>query len=332
MRDYGYMKNLNEDIKTGNFRSLYLLHGEEAYLKKQYKDKLTKAIFPDGDTMNYSYFEGKGIVATELIDLAETMPFFAERRLIVVENSGFFKSASPELADYIKGMPDTACFIFVESEVDKRGKLYKAVKDKGCIVEMGRQDEKTLLLWIGGNMKREGKLIKESTAKYLVGKVGSDMESLEKEMEKLFSYTLGKTEVTMQDVDDICTTQITNKIFEMVEAVAEKQQKKALDYYYDLLALKEPPMRILYLLTRQFKLLLEVKELLKKGYDKSQIAKTVGLHPFVAGKYMKQCKTFSKEELRDIMEEAALTEELVKTGRLNDRMSVELFIVKYSTL
>ena len=134
----------------------------------------------------------------------------------------------------------------------------------------------------------------------------------------------------MQDVDDICTTQITNKIFEMVEAVAEKQQKKALDYYYDLLALKEPPMRILYLLTRQFKLLLEVKELLKKGYDKPQIAKMAGLHPFVAGKYMKQCRTFSKEELRDIMEEAALTEELVKTGRLNDRMSVELFIVKYS--
>ena len=324
------MKNLNEDIKTGNFRPVYLLYGEEAYLKKQYKEKLTKAIFPDGDTMNYSYFEGKGIAVTELIDLGETMPFFAERRLIVVENSGFFKSATPELADYMKAMPDTTCFIFVESEVDKRGKLFKAVKDKGCVVEMGRQDEKTLLLWIASNMKREGKQIKESTARYLVAKTGADMENLEKEMEKLFSYTLGETEITMQDVDDICTTQITNKIFEMVEAVAEKQQKKALDYYYDLLALKEPPMRILYLLTRQFKLLLEVKELLKKGYDKSQIAKTAGLHPFVAGKYMKQCQTFSKEELRDIMEEAALTEELVKTGRLNDRMSVELFIVKYS--
>lgn len=324
------MRNLNEDIKTGNFRPVYLLYGEEAYLKKQYRDKLTKAIFPDGDTMNYSYFEGKGIAVTELIDLGETMPFFAERRLIVVENSGFFKNATPELADYMKVMPDTTCFIFIESEVDKRGKLFKAVKDKGCVVEMGRQDEKTLLIWIASNMKREGKLIKESTARYLVAKTGADMENLEKEMEKLFSYTLGRGEVTMEDVDDICTTQITNKIFEMVEAVAEKQQKKALDYYYDLLALKEPPMRILYLLTRQFKLLLQVKELLKKGFDKSQIAKTVGLHPFVTGKYMKQCKTFSKEELREIMEEAVLTEELVKTGRLNDRMSVELFIVKYS--
>lgn len=324
------MKSLNEDIKSGVFRQTYLLYGEEAYLKKQYKDKLTKAILPEGDTVNYAYYEGKGIQPGELIDLAETMPFFAERRLIVVENSGFFKNASPELADYIRTMPETACFLFVENEVDKRGKLYKAVKEKGRIAEMGRQDEKTLLYWIAGNVKKEERQIKESTARYLISLVGTDMENLEKEMEKLFSYTLGKSEITIQDIDDICTSQVTNQIFAMVEAVAAKQQKKALDYYYDLLALKEPPMRILYLLSRQFKLLMEVRDLVGKGFDKSQIAKTVGLHPFVAGKYMQQCRDFSETELRSILEDAADTEEMVKTGRLNDMMSVELFIVKYS--
>ena len=324
------MKSLNEDIKSGVFRQTYLLYGEEAYLKKQYKDKLTKAILPEGDTVNYAYYEGKGIQPGELIDLAETMPFFAERRLIVVENSGFFKNASPELAEYIRTMPETACFLFVENEVDKRGKLYKAVKEKGRIAEMGRQDEKTLLYWIAGNVKKEERQIKESTARYLISLVGTDMENLEKEMEKLFSYTLGKSEITIQDIDDICTSQVTNQIFAMVEAVAAKQQKKALDYYYDLLTLKEPPMRILYLLSRQFKLLMEVRDLAGKGFDKSQIAKTVGLHPFVVGKYMQQCCDFSETELRSILEDAADTEEMVKTGRLNDMMSVELFIVKYS--
>ena len=324
------MKSINEDIKTGNFRQVYLLYGDEAYLKKLYRDKLKKAILPDGDTMNYAYYEGKGTNPSELIDLAETMPFFADRRLIIVENSGFFKNATPELADYIKGMPETACFVFVEQEVDKRGKRYKAVKDKGRVTELGKQDEKTLLVWIAGMVKREGRQIKESTARYLLSKVGTDMQNLEKEMEKIFSYTMGESEITAEAIDEICTTQVTNKIFDMVESVATKQQKKALDYYYDLLALKEPPMRILYLLTRQFKLLLEVKALLAKGYDKSTIAKEAGLHPFVAGKYMKQCKSFSEKTLRDIMEYSAQTEEMVKTGRLNDRMSVELFIVKYS--
>ena len=326
------MKSLNEDIKNGQWKPVYLLYGEEAYLKKQYKDRMTKAILPDGDTVNYAYYEGKGINPGELIDLAETMPFFAERRLIVVENSGFFKNAAPELADYIKTMPDTACFIFVENEVDKRNRLYKAVKDKGRVVELGRQDEKTLLYWIGAQVKREGKLIKTSTAQYLVEKTGTDMENLQKELEKLFAYTLDEKEITPAAIDEICTAQISNKIFEMVEAVAAKHQKKAMDLYYDLLALKEPPMRILYLLSRQFKQLMEVKALCIKGMDKSQIAKTVGIHPFVAGKYMSRCRSFGLEELRSMMEDAADTEQLVKTGRLSDVMSVELFIVKYSSV
>ncbi len=325
------MKNLNEDIKSGNLKQVYLLFGEESYLKKQYKNKLSRAILPEDDTVNYAYYEGKGIRAEELIDLAETLPFFAERRLIVVENSGFFKNASPELADYMKSLPETVCFVFVENEVDKRGKMYKTVKAKGRVTELSRQDEKTLLYWIAANVKKEGKKMREADAKFLLSKVGTDMENIRKELEKLFSYTLGQEEITVQDMNDICTTQITNKIFDMIEAVAAKRQKKALDYYYDLLALKEPPMRILYLLSRQFKLLLHVKDLSKKGYDRAGIARDAGLHPFVAGKYVEQCKAFRSRELRDIMEEAARTEELVKTGRLGDVMGVELFIVKYST-
>ena len=325
------MKSLNEDIKSGNLKQVYLLFGEESYLKKQYKNKLSRAILPEDDTVNYAYYEGKGIRAEELIDLAETLPFFAERRLIVVENSGFFKNASPELADYMKSLPEMVCFVFVENEVDKRGKMYKAVKAKGRVTELSRQDEKTLLYWIAANVKKEGKKMREADAKFLLSKVGTDMENISKELEKLFSYTLGQEEITVQDMNDICTTQITNKIFDMIEAVAAKRQKKALDYYYDLLALKEPPMRILYLLSRQFKLLLHVKDLSKKGYDRAGIARDAGLHPFVAGKYVEQCKAFRSRELRDIMEEAARTEELVKTGRLGDVMGVELFIVKYST-
>lgn len=83
------MKSLNEDLKTGNFKQIYLLYGEEAYLKKQYKERFIKAMLPEGDTMNYAYYEGKNTDIKEVIDLAETLPFFSERRLIVFENTGF---------------------------------------------------------------------------------------------------------------------------------------------------------------------------------------------------------------------------------------------------
>ena len=113
------MKNLNEDLKTGKLKQAYLLYGEENYLKRQYKERITKALLGEDDTMNYAYYEGKGINLKEVIDLAETLPFFAERRLIVFENTGLFKSAGADLADYIKDLPETTCFLFIETEVDK---------------------------------------------------------------------------------------------------------------------------------------------------------------------------------------------------------------------
>ena len=85
------METLNQDIKSGNFKRFYLLFGEEEFLKQSYKKRLRQAV-AGNDTMNYNYFEGKGLDVRELISLANTMPFFSDRRLIMVEDSGFFKA------------------------------------------------------------------------------------------------------------------------------------------------------------------------------------------------------------------------------------------------
>lgn len=325
------MKSLNEDLKTGNFSQIYLLYGEENYLKKQYKERFVKALLPEGDTMNYAHYEGKGIDVREVIDLAETMPFFAERRVFVFENTGFFKSAAgAELADYLKELPETAYFLFVEEEVDKRGKMYKAVKSKGRAVELPFQDENTLKRWVAGQIGRENKRITETDLVYFLNKVGIDMGNITKELEKLFCYALERDVITREDIDAVCVTQISNHIFDMVNAVAEKQQKKALDLYYELLALKEPPMRILFLLTRQYRGLYQVKQLAQKGYGRKEIAEKSGLHPFAVGKYMEQAKRFQVKELRAILEDSVDIEQRVKTGLLTDSLAVEIFLVKYS--
>ena len=94
------MKTLQEDLKTGNFKHIYLLYGEEAYLVRQYRDRLRDSLCVEGDTMNTFVFSGKDIRPASLIDLSETMPFFAERRVIFVENSGFFKKV-PKILQHI---------------------------------------------------------------------------------------------------------------------------------------------------------------------------------------------------------------------------------------
>ena len=324
------MKNIQADIKSGNFKQAYLLYGEEAYLKQQYKQNLIKALNPDGDTMNFSHYEGKGVDIKQLIDLCETMPFFADRRVILLEDTGFFKNKCEELADYMKELPDYLCLVFAESEVDKRNRMYKAVKACGTIAEFARQDEKTLMRWVLGIMKREGKQITQRDMEHFLSKTGTDMSNIEKELEKLLCYTMDRSVITGEDIDAVCTTQINNRIFAMVQAVAEQNQKKALDLYYDLLALKEPPMRILFLLARQFNLLLQVKELQRLGCDQKTIASRTGLQSFVVRNYTGCTGRYTTAQLRQAVEDFTQTEEEVKTGRLSDVLSVELLIVKYA--
>jgi DNA polymerase-3 subunit delta len=325
------MKNLNEDIKNRSFSQVYLLYGEEDYLKNQYKMRLKNAILGGDDTMNFSLYQGKTIDVRQLIDQAETLPFFAEHRLILVEQSGFFKNACPELADYLPGMPQETILLFVEDEVDKRNKLYKAVKAKGRVVEMARQDERTLQSWILSTIKKEGKNITGDAMRLFLEKSGNDMENIANELEKLLSYTYGKDAVEASDVQEICTVTTESRIFDMIRALAEKRQKDALDLYYDLLALKEPPMRILFLIARQFNQMLQLKDLREQGLEAGTIAVKAGLAPFVAKRSLAQAARFEKQELRAAVEDCVEAEEAVKTGRLGDRLAVEMLIVKYSS-
>ena len=324
------MKKLSEEIKSGQLKQVYILYGEEAYLRNQYKAKLKDALLGDGDPMNFHYFEGKDVRSGEVIDLAETMPFLAQRRVIILENSGLFAHGGEELAEYLSAPSETAYFVFVEPTVDKRSKLYKAATAKGRAIEFKAQDEDVLKRWVLGFLKKENKNITERDLNLFLDMTGSDMENIRGELEKLLCYCMKRDVITAQDIEAVCTKQINSRIFDMINAVAEKKQKTAMELYYDLLTLKEPPMRILFLITRQFNLLLQVKELKNKGLDANAIGEKVGLAGFIARKYVAQAAKFKEDDLRTALTDCVESEEAVKTGRMNDVMSVELLIVKYS--
>lgn len=321
------MQVLNQDIKEKEFKRMYLLFGDEPYLIGNYKKRLREAIAGD-DTMNYNYFEGKNPDVREIISLADTMPFFADRRLILIDGSGFFKSAQDELAAYLPNMPDTTCMVFSENEVDKRNKLYKKVKDLGYAAELKKQDSDQLMRWAAGILGKDGKKITRQVMEYFLERTGDDMENIRTEIEKLICYTMGRDVITKEDVEAIGTVHVTNRIFEMVTAIVAGNTKKAMDLYEDLLTLKEPPMRILFLIARQFNQLLQVKELLAAGNGKGEIASKLKVPPFAAGKLIAQAKAFSREQILSYVQLCVESEEAVKTGRLSDRLAVELLIAR----
>lgn len=322
------MKIIKEHIKLKRFKQFYLLYGSENYLVKLYRDKLKKAIIGH-DLMNYSLFEGKDIDLVELKDIAYTLPFFNEKRLIHIEYSGLFKTSS-DLADILQSAPESTIFLFVEQEVDKRNRSYKVIKNKGIISEMKALDENNLKLFIVSLLEPAGKKITQSTANYLLEMTGTDMDNLNNEVEKLISYTHDRDTITTEDVDAVVTSQITGKIFQMMDAIGLKQQDKALSLYYDLLSVREKPSHILYLITRHFNILLQVKDLVTNGFANAAITKKVGIPAFTTGKYISQSKNFTKRQLIDAIKLATDTEEQIKTGRIIDKIGVELLIITFS--
>lgn len=324
------MISLNEDLKKGQFKQIYLFFGEEDYLKTQYKQRFIKSMIPPDDNMNFAVYEGKNFEISSVIDQAETMPFFADHRLIVLEETGFFKTGGSELGDYIKNLPETTYMIFVETSVDKRSKLYKAVRDKGRVVEFQRQTEATLRKWIQKKVRSEKKVMSGDAETLFLSKTGNDMNIISKELDKLLCYTLHKDNITEEDVEEVCIDQITNTIFDMIDAMTEGRQNDALNIYYGLLAAKEPPMRILFLMTKQYRQFYEIKDHVRLGRSRQEIAKKMGLHPFIAGKLTDKARKFKASELKEIIEESVDLEQRVKTGKLADILAVELFLIKYS--
>lgn len=323
------MKVIKEHIKSGSIKQFYLLYGSESYLIKLYRDKLKDAILGEADQMNFSRFSGKDIDLKEVNDIAQTLPFFCEKRLILIEQSGLFKEQS-DLANILKDAPENTIFIFTEQDVDKRNKAYKLINERGTVSEMKGLDDKNLRLFVVSLLKPTGKQITQNICDYFLEKTGTDMDNVINEVEKLISYTLDRDNITKEDVDAVVTTQITGKIFQMMDAIGQKQQDKALSLYYDLLSVREKPSHILFLIMRHFNILLQVKDLSSHGFATQIITENVGVPGFTIGKYISQTKNFTIEQLKKSLETAIDTEEQIKTGQINDKIGVELMIIQFS--
>lgn len=321
------MQNLKADIKNKEFKNCYLLYGEEDYLKLLYRDTLKESIMAEADEMNCSRFEGKDTDLTQVKEMADTLPFFSDYRLIILENTGLFH-ASNDLADYLKQMPDTTILLFIEKDIDKRNRLYKYVNKEGRAVEMKPMSAHEMKRWLVRLLQQAGKQMRESTADYLLGLIDNNMYSVKNEVEKLIAYAGEREEITKEDVDAVACVQINGQIFQMMDAVASGDADTTMKLYRDLRELRENPMTILYLLSRHFNILLQIKEL-GGNASRGEIAGKVGIYPSFVPRYQSQSRHFSRKALCDMLEQCAETEYLFKRGRISDQIGVELLLVQF---
>lgn len=336
-------------ISKENIANVYLFFGEENYKKRLYRDSLRKLVTA-GNNMNYSYFEGNSISWNEVYDSVVTLPFFAEKRLVVVENSGKLqgkKNAKADAAEsdelsagasdelilkILKDLPETTCLVFIEENVAKNKKIYKRIQEKGEVVECAPDPDSDVITWLQKGFAQAGKQARPGALRLLVDRVGTDYDKLRREYEKLLGYIGDSKEVTPEDVLAISSEDVESKIFDMLGAMGQKNVRKVLDKYNDLLINREHPLYILSMLRKQFRLLLETAELRNKGYTTGQVAKTLKKRDFMirnAEKYLHG--GFKMKDVRDILEEISETDKRIKNGEINEQIGVELLLVKFST-
>ncbi|MBP5154576.1 MAG: DNA polymerase III subunit delta [Lachnospiraceae bacterium] len=323
------MQKIKQDLKDGALERVYLIWGPEAYLRRSLKQSIRQSLVGD-DEMNYTYREGREIDPAEIRGIAETVPFFAPRRLIVLENTGLFSKGGEEMAELLPDIPPETVLVFVEEEADKRSKLYKAVLKNGYAAECRKMKDEELERFVLAGFRRRKVPITREALDLFLERCGDDLDHISAEQEKLAAYVYGRDGIRPEDVEAVTSVTLQNRVFDMLDAVAFGRPEKAFVLYRDLKALREPPMRILYLLTQQVNRLLQVKEDQARGLREESIAESLGVRTGAVRKYAAQARAFSAEKLAARVEKLVALDTAVKTGELEDEAALELALAEFA--
>ncbi|MDY6352152.1 MAG: DNA polymerase III subunit delta [Lachnospiraceae bacterium] len=327
------MRSIDSEIEKGSFKRVYLLFGNEHYLLARGREKLLAALgVKDKTDMNYSCLDQNSFSVDALIADSDTLPFFAERRVILVMNSGFFKGNKKDkdrLVKYIADIPQTTVIVFVDQEVDKRDRLYKAVSKNGTAEEYKLPQEKELIGWIGGRLKEYGLSMKRDAWDEFYLRTGSSMDLMDQEFEKLAAYCMNKKLIEKKDVEDICANASETIVFALTDAIAARDATRVFNVYQDMLRQNEPAPVIFSLIERQFMQLLQLKRMGGVGASSDLKKKVTGVkNDWALGKLERSAQRFSEAELMHLLSAAAEYEEGYKRSRINDHLAVELLITE----
>lgn len=320
-----------DKIDLKKIEKCYLLYGEDSFTRKAWEDKIRKKIVDEAsEMMNMTVFNDIKTTAGQIIEAAETFPFMSEKRIIIARDCGFFsegkKAESDLLAEYIEKIPDTACIVFSEEKADKRMKLYKAAEKHGIVKTYNGLKDVDLANMIEKKFAKSGIKATKAVCVYMVRNCGENAETLKNETDKIISYLGDRNEVKTEDIDKLCSKSSETKVFDLVDAMIAGKTEKALEIYRTLLSLNESPYMVLSLITRQFRIILKCKSLSESGLSGSDMAKKIGVAPFVANGAVRQSRNFSYEMLKASLNKCLETDYLIKTGKTEPVSGVEMLI------
>ena len=350
----------------------YVFHGDDTFsCAEELASLIAKMGDPEMTGLNTTRLDGRSIALDELEHHCDTMPFFADRRLVIVygmltrlaqkEPALATQSAEPQeqgerargervrgervrgervrgerarqeldaLVAYLPELPPTTRLIFVEEhEIPSNHPILKLAQksDAGYVKAFELPMGGALVRWIQKRVKQAGGQITPDATRALSTFVGSDLYQLNQEIEKLVAYTDGKRPIAEGDVNLLTPHAREANVFEMVDALGRRDGKTASHMYHQLLDAGEHPLALFGMIVRQFRLLIQVKELAPRLLTPEAIARELRQNPYPIKKTFNQSKNYSMSQLQVVYHQLLETDAAIKTGQLDAIVALDLLI------
>jgi DNA polymerase III subunit delta len=333
-----------KQIKKNQFAGVYLFYGTETFLiHETIQLLLTHLLNEEEKDFNFSTYDLEETPLEVAVEDAETFPFMGEKRLIVMQNPVFLTSEKTKgkvdhnitkLEDYLNNPAPYSIIVIAApyEKLDERKKITKELKRKAVVEEAKKLGDQDLKIWIKDRAISNGVNIDDKAIEKMVSVAGSNLFVLTNEIDKMSLYVGSGKRIDLHTVEQLVSKTLEQNIFELVEKVVHRKVEEALRIYYDLLKQNEEPIKILALLSSQFRLIYQVKELSRKGYGQQQMATSLRAHPFRVKLAAGQAQLFSEDELKRLVHLFADADYQMKTGGLNKTMIIEMILFQLHSL
>jgi len=303
-------------LRKGVIPTVCYLYGEESFLiDRATRLLLDRAIDPSLKDFNYNVYYGNESKGVDIVDTAQTLPMFAERRAVLVKRAESLTAAACEvLLPYIQNPSASTCLIFSGAKIDQRKKFFAELKKHGDLVEFKRLYDNKLSAFIQSESTVHGKPIEPAAADLLSFLIGNNLQELSSQIEKLVVFAGGRQRITLEDVRAVASSSKAFTVFELARYLCVRDLHNALKSLETLFRNGEETPMMIGALSRHFRQLWRVREMLDRKAAKPDIGREVGINPYFLDDMIAQARNFGRGELRSIFTELYRCDLASKTG------------------
>ena len=314
------MATLQSDLKSGKFHPIYILTGDEDFEKRHDMDSIRTAILGERlDVLNETKFLWKETSVEDIISACQTLPMMCARRVVLVQEvDSIGKEQSDSLAQYIKDPSPTTTLILVGKSIDQRLKVVSTAKKAGCVLSYKVPYANKIPAWLERHARTKNARIRPEAAELLTDIIGADLVALSEAVERLILY-IGdpdnQPQITLETVEHCIARTKVHTVFELTDALGRRRTSDALRIVSTMLASKEPPIRIIAMISRHFRRLWEAQHARRSGESPDDIGRRLRIHSFFLRDFLRQCEMFRTTEYKILFHQLFEIDRKLKSSR-----------------